>query len=199
MYGRPTAVLAASELEYGVGEPLLKASARSVAGIDMISLLRRHEEMFVMLGGLAMAACFSIRASDEDKLRAALESDVKSIAEEHPEIFSPEPYFDMGILPGEATLELAEALEAFEPTGTGNPKPVMRLSGVSPGNIKRMGADKRHLKFNAEGLECVMFARGDTPAELPADSDALTVYGYLGLNRWNGHESVQLIVREISC
>jgi hypothetical protein len=89
------------------------------------------------------------------------------------------------------------ALEKFEPTGAGNPKPTLCIKGQPPEGLRRMGADNRQLKFLLGGVECVMFARGDEPAELPGGGGSVDVYGSLDINRWNGRERVQMIVRHV--
>jgi hypothetical protein len=50
-----------------------------------------------------------------------------------------------------------------------------------------------------EGLECVLFARGDEPADLPPGDGPFDIYGSLSLNRWGGREVVQFIVRQVEC
>jgi len=194
-YSRPAAVLAPATED---GAELLKGSVRSIPGIDIISLLRAHEDLFIRLGGHAMAAGFTIRAENEDALREKVGSDVKALAEKEPELLSPLPSADTDILPKEASIELAITLERFEPTGAGNPKPILCLRGQTPEALRRIGADKRHLKFFVGRLECIMFARGEEPVELPKDGP-IDLYGSLEVNRWNGRENTQFIVRKAVC
>jgi single-stranded-DNA-specific exonuclease len=195
-YGRPAAVLSESEED---GERVLKGSARSVAGVDVTALLRSHADLFVRYGGHAMAAGFTMRPENEDALRGFLRADTEALLARDPGLFSRSPEADADILPGEASLELARLLEKFEPTGEGNPKPVLRLAAQTPEGVRRMGADGRHLKFFAGGLECVLFARGDEPADLPPGDGPLDLYGSLGVNGWNGRESVQFMIRQAVC
>ncbi|MDR0518509.1 MAG: DHH family phosphoesterase [Clostridiales Family XIII bacterium] len=213
-YGRPSAVLAEAcgestggaedcgDSTESTGGAALKGSARSVAGIDIISMLRSHGELFTKLGGHAMAAGFTFPAAHEDALRKALCADVKALADKNPELLSPPPSADADIESGEATLELAAALEKFEPTGAGNHKPTLCLRGQVPAGIRRMGQDGKHMRFTAGGLPCVMFANAGSPAELDGGDSpegirqGFDLYGTLEINRWNGRESVQFIVRE---
>jgi single-stranded-DNA-specific exonuclease len=187
-------VLAPAEHE---GAEVLKGSARSIAGVDIISIMRAHADLFIKLGGHAMAAGFMIDPENENALREAVGSDVQALADGDAGLLSPLPTADADILPREASVDLAVALERFEPTGAGNPKPVLCIRGQTPEGLRRMGADNRHLKFLLDGLECVMFARGDEPAELPGSGGPVDVYGSLDVNRWNGCERVQMIVRNV--
>jgi single-stranded-DNA-specific exonuclease len=193
-YGRPAAVLAEVTDE---GTAMLKGSARSIPGVDVISLLRSHAELFTRLGGHAMAAGFTIPIENETALRDAASADVAALAVADPNLLSPLPSFDLDIVPAEATLELAADLGGFEPTGTGNPRPSFRISGVAPDGIRRLGADGRHLKFQADGLEYVYFVRADEVAELPAGGGPYDVFGSLDVNSWNGRDSVQFKVRAV--
>jgi single-stranded-DNA-specific exonuclease len=195
-YNRPAIVLSESEED---GERVLKGSARSVAGVDITSLLRGHAELFIRYGGHAKAAGFTLRSENEDALREALRADVGALLARDPSLFSPSREVDADILPEEASLNLARMLEKFEPTGEGNPKPVLRLTSRTPKSVRRMGPEGRHLKFSVDGLDCVLFARGDESADLPPGGGSLDFYGSLDVNRWNGRESVQFIVRQAVC
>jgi single-stranded-DNA-specific exonuclease len=195
-YGRPVIVLSRS----GEGEEcVLKGSARSVAGVDIISLIRRYDELFLRYGGHAMAAGFTIKPENEQILYESLRSDIEALAAEDPGLFSSPSEIDADIRPEECTIELARLLKGFEPTGAGNPRPVMRISSQMPERIRTIGADGRHMKFTIRGLECVLFARGGEAASLPEGEGPLDLYGYLDVNVWNGRENVQFIVREVSC
>jgi single-stranded-DNA-specific exonuclease len=193
-YYRPVAVLA--ETEEG-GERVLRGSARSVAGLDITALIRAHAGLLVRYGGHAMAAGFTLRPENEEALREALEADVKALASDDPGLFSPPPVCDAEILPEEASLELARMLEDFEPTGVGNPRPVLLVRDRTPGNVRRMGAENQHLRFTADGLDCVLFARGGGTADLPEGPGPFDLYGSLEVNRWKERENVRFIVRQV--
>jgi single-stranded-DNA-specific exonuclease len=195
-YYRPTAVLA--ETEEG-GERVLRGSARSIADLDITALIRAHENLLVKYGGHAMAAGFTLRTGDEETLREALEEDVRALAADDPGLFSPPCPYDSEIQPEEASMELARMLEGFEPTGEGNPRPSLRLRGQIPEGVRRMGAEGRHMKFTVGGLDCVLFARGGVQADIPMGNGPIDIYGSLEVNRWNGRETVQFLVRQAIC
>lgn len=195
-YGRPVVVL--SESREGE-EFMLKGSARSVPGVDIIALIRRHAELFTRFGGHAMAAGFTMPPGNEEALREAVGADIAGLVREHPGLFSPEADFDADVLPEEASIDLARMLEKFEPTGSGNHKPVLRVSAQTPDKVRRMGADGQHMRFTAGGLECVIFARGAEPAGLPGGGGPYDLYGSLEVNSWNDRESAQFLVKEAIC
>ncbi|MDR2162502.1 MAG: single-stranded-DNA-specific exonuclease RecJ [Clostridiales Family XIII bacterium] len=195
-YHRPVAVLV--DTDEG-GKRVLKGSARSVAGLDITALIRAHEDLLVKYGGHAMAAGFTLRPGDEETLREALEADVRALAADNPDLFSPPCSYDSEIQPEDASMELARMLEDFEPTGEGNPRPVLRIKAQLPENIRRIGAEGRHVRFTAGRLECVFFARGPQRVELTHGDGPFDLYGSLDINRWNGRESVRFIVRQAPC
>jgi single-stranded-DNA-specific exonuclease len=203
-YGLPAAVLADTELEDG--SAALKGSARGIPGVNLIGILRTHEELFARLGGHAMAAGFTVPATNEEKLRGLLNEDMRRAAEENPEILDRAQDADAEIEVIEATLKLAKQLEQMEPTGTGNPAPLILLRGVRLFDVRHMGAEGQHLRFNvSQGLDemgqdtisCVLFAKGAQVAALPDAEENLTLIGTLDVNRWNGRESAQFKVREV--
>jgi single-stranded-DNA-specific exonuclease len=195
-YGRPAIVLSRTD-ERGGGA--LRGSARSIAGVDIISLIRSHEDLLIRFGGHAMAAGFTLLPENEDALREALCADIAALSRENPELFSRRVETDADIAPEEASLELARALKGFEPTGSGNPRPVLRIAAQTPERLFRVGTDGQHLKFTAGNLECVMFARGSGAAELPAGEGPFDLYGSLEVNEWRGRESIQFILKEAVC
>jgi single-stranded-DNA-specific exonuclease len=167
--------------------------------VDIISLIRRHDELFTRFGGHAMAAGFTLAPGNEEALRWAMGSDIKELLRENPDLFTPVTETDADILPEEASLELAHMIGMFEPTGFGNPRPLLRLTARTPEGIRRMGTEGQHIKFTVDGLECVMFARGGEAAKIPEGDGPFDIYGSLDVNRWRDRENVQLIVKEVIC
>jgi single-stranded-DNA-specific exonuclease len=203
-YGLPAAVLADTETEDGT--PALKGSARSIAGVDLIGMLRSHGELFERLGGHAMAAGFTLPAENESVLRACLNEDMRRAAEISPGILDRTHTPDAVIEAGEATIGLAQMLEKMEPTGMGNAPPLLALRDVRATGVIHMGSEGQHLKFNAapvldergqNAVSCVLFAKGGEKAALPDTAGRLTLIGTLDVNRWNGRESAQFKVREV--
>ncbi|MDR1954216.1 MAG: single-stranded-DNA-specific exonuclease RecJ [Clostridiales Family XIII bacterium] len=193
-YGLPTAILSESDAD---GKPLLKGSVRGVPGVDVITMLKKHGELFLKLGGHAMAAGFTMPAERDETLRALLNADVEALLAENPQLLDRKPAVATDAAAAEITLELAEWMRKFEPTGAGNPKPLFRLSDVSVSNVKRMGSERQHMRFVAGGVPCVLFGASDEYADRIADGTPVSLVGVVEVNSWNGVDSVQFIVREI--
>ncbi|MDR0357378.1 MAG: DHH family phosphoesterase, partial [Clostridiales Family XIII bacterium] len=201
-YGLPAIVLSETSSEEGGSgsnsraQKLLKGSARSVPGADIIAMLRRHAHMFLKLGGHAMAAGFTMIEDNEDLLRELLNEDMAELLDAFPDLLDGKARIDAEVSAQELTLELAERLRMFEPTGMGNPRPLLRLSNVPVKNVKRMGAGGRHMRFTADGVPCVLFGAAEEYAEIIAEGEELSLTGVLDVNSWNGRESAQFIVRD---
>jgi single-stranded-DNA-specific exonuclease len=194
-FGKPVAVL--SETEFEDGRPALKGSVRSVDKVNVVELLSRHRGLFEKLGGHAMAAGFVLPVDAESKLRQALNEEMAAMLDATPDLLAMERRIDYDLSPSEATFELANLLEAFEPTGTGNLKPCLRLSGVKICDIRRMGAEKQHLRFSAEGLSCVHFDGVEAFGACLGEGLVVDLIGHLEINHWNGTATPQFLVQEV--
>ncbi|MDR1778644.1 MAG: DHH family phosphoesterase [Clostridiales Family XIII bacterium] len=203
-YHRPAAVLAetegseAADGAAGTGGGLLKGSCRSIAGVDIIAMLRRHGALFTRLGGHPMAAGFTLPAENETALREALNAEMQAAVAADPSILEPDEKPEWTLAPGEATLELAALLEAFEPTGAANPKPLFELPNAEVTAFSRMGKDGKHARFTARqtGVPCVAFSVDELAPGLE-DGTRVTLWGHLEIDRFRGKENLQFLVRRI--
>jgi single-stranded-DNA-specific exonuclease len=194
---RPTVVLSR---EASMGEEsgvFLKGSGRSVEGVDIISMLRSHEQLFTKLGGHAMAAGFTMLAENEAELRAALNADMAELLKRDSTLLEPKVRIDAEISVAEVTVELAEALDAFEPTGAGNPKPAVIIRNARISNARRIGGDGSHLSFTADGLRCVRFSATESDFAKIIDGAELSLTGRLENDEWNGKKTVKLFVESV--
>ena len=189
-FNRPTAVIALSE------DKFLKGSARSTQGIDIIALFRRHDSLFLKLGGHAMAAGFTLSENNENLLRKELNEDIASLLTEDPSLFDEDLSFDVETLPEDLTMELAEMMQLFEPTGTQNHAPRLLIKGPLITNTKSIGSEKAHLSFSAGGIRCIIFNPDDESSSVIKEGQNVELYATLGVNKWNGYQNVQLAVQK---
>jgi single-stranded DNA-specific DHH superfamily exonuclease len=180
------------------GGTILKGSARGVPGVDIIAMLRRHSELFLKLGGHAMAAGFALRAENEERLRMSLNDDMDALLDEAPDLLTKNIMVDAEPLPQEITQELADRMKRFEPTGAGNPKPRIRIASAVVSKVKYMGNAGQHMRFTASGVPCVLFGSAKEYAGIIAEGNRISVIGTVEINTWNGNSSVQMIVRDVS-
>ncbi len=196
--------IAASKVVEQAGKPtlvaqvlgdIIKGSARSVAGFNIIEALRAQPELFVKFGGHAYAAGFTIQSEKLNDLRQHLENywrehavDQETGREDGEIIVS-----DMSVI----DQELVAALQMLEPFGNGNPEPLFELQGVRARSLTTMGASGQHVRGmvvdqSAQKLPLVAFGWTGRLDEL---AEATTLIGTLNQNEWRGVMTIQLMAR----
>jgi single-stranded-DNA-specific exonuclease len=181
------------------GSGVLKGSARSVKGLhirDVLAHVDSHAPGLIRaFGGHAMAAGLTMEAGAYAQFEQALEVAVVTIldgARLDAEILT-----DGELAGHEINLDLAVGLERHGPWGQRFPEPL--FDGRFNVLEKRV-VGTSHLKMvvqavdGGEAVDAIAFNK--TPEDLPATGPARMLYR-LGVNRWRGSESCQLIVEEI--
>ena len=140
-YYRPAIVIAE-------GEKYSKASARSIAGFNIVEAIRSCSELLVNVGGHPMAAGFTIETS---KI-LFLEKKLKKIAENSldGEKLQRVLKIDCEINLERVTPELYRAIKELEPFGMGNSVPTFVSKKVKVVKMRIIGKDKKHLKFTLQ-------------------------------------------------
>ena len=175
----------------------LKGSGRSIAGFNirdaLAAVASRHPELIPRFGGHAMAAGLSLAEADYPHFAAAFDevcAEALGPAELEQRLDSDGPL--VGI---ELALDTARALEQAGPWGNGFPEPLFDGT-FTVTSVRRMGSEQQHARYqlDADGcaLEAVDFGGGERA--LAAGQRLHAVY-QLGVNRWNGRESLQLLLR----
>lgn len=181
------------------GSTLLKGSARSVKGLhirDVLALVdARHPGLMQAFGGHAMAAGLSISQANLDAFSQAVAKAVLDILDGAE--LSQVIYTDGELDASELNLATALTVEAFGPWGQRFPEPL--FDGVFE-VIDHRVVGGSHLKMivqppgGGEALDAIAFNR--LPEDLPGSRLVRMLYR-LGINRWRGNESCQLMVEEL--
>ena len=183
-------------------ERLLKGTGRSIAGIDLYGLLKNHEELFLKFGGHAGACGFTMREDDFEKLSDGLLTDMKKIREDNPDIFTRKYDIDMTIESKEVSIEFAEQLQLLAPFGNGNPKPLFKIDNVTLSDIRFMGNENQHVRFNAcsragKIIRCVLFNRAADYGTSLYTRRPVEIIGSLETQIWQGAKRLQFITEKI--
>ena len=135
-YGKPTVLIASPPGE------VARASARSVAGVNITAALTAHAELLVNFGGHPMAAGFGIDPERIPELRRALSRTTAAMqADAHVEAGL---RID-GILPlAELTPALADDLGRLAPFGPGNPPLTLLAERLRARPGKKVGRNDEH-------------------------------------------------------
>ncbi len=190
---RPVIVVAADE-----EGNLVKASARSIPGVDITAVLRKAATHMESVGGHEMAAGFSAKP-------AALVQ-IKEILAEQARMFDAtvlEPSLSLTLrLPGSLLDdELVELTQQFAPFGQENPRPTFGIEGVEVLEAKRVGSDKSHLKLTlrseATQFDAIGWRLGEK-IHLAAPGERIDIAGRVEFNEWRGRRSVQVVIIDLS-
>lgn len=175
-----------------------KGSGRSVSGIDLGASVQRlvAEGHLQKGGGHKMAAGLSL---SRDQLEPAMARLTELLVKQGAHALGASDLrLDGPLMPGAATPELVEQLEAAGPFGAGAPAPRFVFPDVQIGFAKRVGTSHLKLGFGdgiGARLDAICFGAFDGPLgpELEQHGGArFHLAGRLEINEWGGRRSVQL-------
>ena len=191
-FGRPVIVLNDD------GE-LSRGSARSVPGFDITRALAGCGGLLRSHGGHGQAAGLTVSSADVASLEAALEAAIA--ATDLPPPGPPALRIDADLPAERLTPRTAEALEALQPYGAGNPPPLLRVRGVGLHSYNTIGQDgshlKLHLRTSAGPVQAVSWgtaARSRDLIRLPDLDLVVTV----GIDHWNGRARLAVEAKDFA-
>lgn len=193
MLNRPVIIFA------GAGDGLIKGSGRSIPGIHLRDALEalatQHPRLLQRYGGHAMAAGLTIREDDYQTFRDLFDAEIMRLMDGR--LPGAEVATDGTLAPADFSLELAGEIEQAGPWGQGFPEPL--FDGAFSVADARLVANK-HLKLALRpqgGQRTVNAISFNTDETAITDTENTTMVYQLGVNRYNGYESPQLIIRHI--
>ncbi len=189
-YFKPTVIM-----EQGENES--RASCRSIPQFDITHALDQCADLLVRHGGHAQAAGFTvlnhnIPALKEKLLRLADETldgqELRPLLE-----------IDAEVDVKDLSERLIDELARLEPTGYGNPAPILKSSNLRVVESRPVGKEGQHLKLKLAragqpALDAIGFGLGHWLNHMPERIDAAY---QLEINEWNGRRSLQLNLQDI--
>ena len=173
-----------------------KGSCRSFGGFNLYNALSACSEYLEGFGGHALAAGLTIRRENIDRFRRALgEYYRQNPADDLPELTCDLRVNDPHLL----TMACIESLDALEPCGNGNPKPLLCITGARLVNAVPIGGG-RHLRlhFAKGGYNYAGIFFSCTPAELGVRIGQWADVAFTPqINEFRGRRSVQLLVTDV--
>ncbi len=190
-YHRPVIAFAAAD------DRTLKGSARSIPGLHMRDALERvHSQnpgMIEKFGGHAMAAGLSLPRRHFEDFRQAFDTAVREMLPET--ALDPVVISDGTLDSADLALQTAALLQDCGPWGQAFPEPTFDGKFTVQG---RRILRERHIKYSllphdgSQPVEAIVF--NVDPAEWPDTGDTLHIAYTLGINRYQGMESLQLMI-----
>ena len=181
-------------LNAGVG----KGSCRSWGGFNLFAALESCSDLLLGFGGHELAAGFTI----EEKNIPAFRTRMNQYAKAYRGGEAPVSSLDIDVVlthPGRVTLEEVEALDALEPYGAGNSRPVFCLRGATLERAQNVGQN-RHLKLRlskgSAQFDGIFFSAVSQTCGVAAGSRVDAAF-YLQVNEFRGNRSVQLQMVDI--
>lgn len=193
-YYRPAIVLS-------IGEEYSKASARSIAGFNIIDFIRSASHLLVDAGGHPMAAGFTVETAKLPLLQETLEQKIEEALSD--DLLTRTLRVDMELPVAAVSATLHQDLSKLAPFGMGNPEPVFVSHDVIIDDVRIIGKEGKHLKLRLHGenlsttLEAVAFGMGQRVKELKIGNKISIVYT-IDINEWNGMKKLQLKIKDIN-
>ena len=177
-------------------EGLIKGSARAPEGMDILKALVANESLLERYGGHEGAAGMTLKTADPAELEVGLNLALaESIAVKTLTV-------DLS-LPLEALdFKWLDDLQFLAPFGQGNKRPIVKLSGVTIKDAKRIGATHEHLKFTMQqgksAIDTVFFGGAKTFIFLTSEAQ-FDVLCEVEINEWNGNKKLQARILDVKC
>ena len=171
-------------------------SGRSIEAYHLLTGLTACSDLFEKFGGHSHAAGITIRPDRIEEFRRRLNEHAASCLT--PEDLEPSVSVDLELKPEAVTFLLARELEALEPFGAGNPRPVFMTRNLRCLSEPAVMKD-RHLKLRLAGpqnrpFEAVWWNCIETPGQTPQLNGSIELAYTLETSPWNGDYKMQLNV-----
>ena len=176
-------------------------SGRSIEAYHLLNGLTTCSDLFEKFGGHSHAAGITIRPERIEEFRRRLNEHAASCLT--PDELEPLVKIDLELRPEDVTFSLARELDALEPFGAGNPRPVFMTR-----NLRRLSEPvvikDKHLKFRLAGpqnrpLEAVWWNCVETPGQTPDLNGSIELAYTLETSAWNDEYRMQLNVSDLKC
>lgn len=192
-YYRPTIILS---LDPATGTA--KGSARSIEGFHLYNELAKNSDLLTHFGGHPVAAGLSIPIDNIDRLREQLIAQaLETMTEEQ---FIAKLAIDVPLSLDEIDVSVLESLDLLRPFGMDFAKPTYLIEEVTASSIRKIGAEKNHLKLEVtngiEVLDVIGFSQGEK-ADHISPSVKFSLVGDLQVNEWNGNKKPQLLLEDL--
>ncbi|MBU1085479.1 single-stranded-DNA-specific exonuclease RecJ, partial [Patescibacteria group bacterium] len=151
-----------------MGEEFSKASARSIKGFNVLKAIRSMEDLIEEHGGHEMAAGFTVKNVNLEKVQKKLEDLAeKELTQEQ---LTPSINIDCELKLSDINWDLWSDLEKLEPSGFDNKTPLFISKQVKLFEFRTVGQDQKHLKLSLQGptlkLDAIAFNLGHLAKDL---------------------------------
>ncbi len=179
------------------GDTYSKASARSIAGFNIIEFIRSASDLLVDAGGHPMAAGFTVETGKIDLLKERLYVEAAKLINE--ELKNRILKIDCELSLSSIDDKLHKEIKNLEPFGMGNSQPVFVSRKVKVEGLRVVGNGSKHLKLivseDGRKIDAIAFGAGEKAEGLKV-GDLIDIAYQIDENVWNGNKSIQLKIRD---
>ena len=174
-----------------------KASSRSHGGFNLFASLRSLSPLLESYGGHELAAGFTISRDNIPEFRRKICAMAADFYADDTHISTLD--LDCAITPEMLTIPEIQGLELLEPCGSGCPKPMLMMAGLTGERIQQVG-NGRHMRLRLRrghySLNAIYFSADPVSAGI-AQGDIVDVAFHPQINEFRGESSVQMNVVDI--
>ncbi len=177
---------------------LIRASCRSAGGVDLGAVLAQCADLFIRHGGHPGAAGFELPAERWDVFRERFLAIVTNVSPPSSDR-RPELKVDLVVPGSEVDYPFIRELHRLDPTGPGNPDPLVAVEGLTVTRVRAAtgGHSQLTLRKRLDVVDGIAFGRSDL-AEIVREGDRLDVVARVVTRRFGGYESIQLEIRDVA-
>ena len=179
---------------------VLTASARSIKGLDLYSVLNQCKGFIDQFGGHKYAAGLTIKKENLEGFKKHFENIVSQIIDKN--IFEQELLIESKINLNEITPKFFRILKQFEPFGPGNKSPLFLSENLkTKGKAFELGKEKEHIKLNLTqdnktSYSSIGFWFSNKFNNLENKENFSAVYN-IDENNWKDLSSIQLKLKDL--
>ncbi|MBI2195902.1 MAG: single-stranded-DNA-specific exonuclease RecJ [Candidatus Levybacteria bacterium] len=183
-----------------LGKKYSKASARSVAGFNIVEFIRQASEFLVDVGGHPMAAGFTVETEKIPVLQKKLEQLAEALlSDSH---FVRNLRIDTKLPFSMLDISIYDAIQKLAPFGMANPQPVFLTEKVTIEDMRLVGAEGKHIKLKVKsekskvGVDAIAFGMGEKASQFHIGSKVDIVYSVED-DSWDGNRRLQLKIKDL--
>ncbi|MDP9482101.1 MAG: single-stranded-DNA-specific exonuclease RecJ [Chloroflexota bacterium] len=177
-------------------EGVIRASCRSAAGVDLAAVLAECADLFLRHGGHPGAAGFELPverwAEFRDRFLVLVTNAAPPSSDRRPEL-----KVDLVVSGPEVDYAFLAELRRLDPTGPGNPDPLVVVEGLTVTRVRAAsgGHSQLTLRKRLDVVDGIAFGRADLAEEVH-EGDRLDVVARIVTRIFGGYESIQLEIRD---
>jgi single-stranded-DNA-specific exonuclease len=191
--GKITEEFARPSLVFEKGVKFSKGSARSVDGYDLVEALEESKNILENYGGHSKAAGMTV----ENGRLQELYDELLRIADQKlkEEDLIPKIKIDALVKLNDLNLSLLAEIQKLQPFGLGNPRPIFAMKDIVPENIRTIGRENKHLRFNIGDIKAIAFDWGWAKGDI--ENRKIDIAFGLDEDVWDGTRKVELKIVDI--